>query len=227
MFGQFKHPVIKDLGASRDARISSFLKKVSSDAWRAASMTWYRLGPPMRGVVVITALAAVLSYGGSLSSANTGGHHRRQAQANGALLSDREIANVGKAFRSLIDAENAKDPALVDRMIWNSPSTLLVDKLEKVKQGEWPGAWGYAAVRARLHGVIAEPFVIQPDYPKLKVTGLTGHSAEVYAPVEITAGAPGQSKTYPVLMIVDWVKTLQGWRMATNVAIPMPRSATP
>jgi hypothetical protein len=140
-------------------------------------------------------------------------------------LSDRDIANVGEAFKSLIDAENAKDPALVDRMIWDSASTLFVDKLERVTPGEWPGTWGYAAVRARLHGVIAEPFVIHPDYPKLKVAGLTGHSAEVYAPVEITAGAPGQPKTYPVLMIVDWVKTPQGLRMATNFAIPMPQSA--
>jgi hypothetical protein len=92
-------------------------------------------------------------------------------------------------------------------MIWDSASTLLVDKLERLKPGEWPGTWGYAAVRARLHGVISEPFVIHPDYSKLKVVGLTRHSAEAYAPVEITAGAVGQSKTYPVLMIVDWVKT--------------------
>lgn len=29
MFGQFKHPVIDDMGASLDARLASFLKKVS------------------------------------------------------------------------------------------------------------------------------------------------------------------------------------------------------
>lgn len=109
---------------------------------RAASVTRYKFGPPVCGVAVITALAAILYYGGSVSSANAGAHHRRQAQANGAVLSDREIANVGKVFRSLINAENAKDTALVDGMIWDSPSTLLVDKLEKVKPGEWPGARG-------------------------------------------------------------------------------------
>jgi hypothetical protein len=189
---------------------------------------WYRFARPTRGVAVITALAAILSYDGSLNSANARGHHWRQAHANDAVLSDRDIANVGEAFKSLIDAENAKDPALVDRMIWDSASTLLVDKLERVKPGEWPGTWGYAAVRARLHGVIAEPFVIHPDCPKLKVVGLTDHSAEVYAPVEITAGAPGQSsKTYPVLMIIDWVKTSKGWRMASNIAIPVPQAGRP
>jgi hypothetical protein len=182
----------------------------------------------MRGVVVITALATGLTLSCSLGAANARERHAPQIRADGSVLSHREIASVGKAFKSLIEAENAKDSALVDRMIWDSASTLLVDKLERVKPGEWPGTWGYAAVRARLHGVIAEPFVIHPDYPKLKVVGLTGRSAEVYAPVEITAGAPGQSlKTYPVLMIVDWVKTSKGWRMASNVAIPMLQSATP
>lgn len=190
-------------------------------------MTCCRLGRPMRGVVVITALAAALTYSWNLGPVNARERYAPQIRADRSVLSDREIASVGKASRSLIDAENAKDPAAVDRIIWDSASTLLVDKLERVKPGEWPGTWGYTAVRARLHGVIAEPFMIHPDYPKLKVTGLTDRSAEVYSPVEITAGAPGQSKTYPVLMIVDWVKTPQGWRMATNVAIPMPQSATP
>ncbi len=139
---------------------------------RAETVTWHSLGPPMRGVAVIAALAAILTLDGSLT-ATARARHLPQTHAIGGVLSDRDIDNVAEAFRSVINAENAKDTASVDRMIWDSPSTLLVDKLENVKQEKWPGTWGYAAVRTRLHGVIAEPFVIHPDYPKLKVAGLT------------------------------------------------------
>ena len=97
-----------------------------------------------------------------------------------------------------------------------------------MKQGQWPGAWGYEAVRQRLHGVIAADFRIDPDYPSLKVVGLTDHAAQAYAPVKITSGGQGHdSKTHPVLMIVDWVKTPAGWRMASNVATPIPQAAMP
>jgi hypothetical protein len=61
-------------------------------------------------------------------------HHLTQILATGGALSDQDFADVAAAFRSLIDAENAKDTVSVDRLIWDSPSTLLVDKLENVKQ---------------------------------------------------------------------------------------------
>jgi hypothetical protein len=177
----------------------------------------------MSGVTVLANLAAALVSGGGLEAATVPTPSAPPPHVAASPLSVRDIAEVRQQFRSLIEAENAKDPVRVGRMIWNSPATLLVDKLEKVEPGQWLGTWGYEAVRQRLHGVIAADFVIHPDYQKLEVVGLTHHAAEAYAPVEITAGRPGQAaKTYPMLMIVDWVRTRQGWRMATDIALPIP-----
>ncbi len=181
-----------------------------------------------KGIEVIATLVVVLICVERLDVANAGPRCTSPGRVDRGLLSPQDISDVTNVFKSLINAENAKDPVMVDRLIWNSPSTLLVDKLEKVSQGQWPGAWGYEAVRQRLHGVIAADFRIDPDYPNLKVVRLTDHAVEAYAPVEITAGGPDHdSKTYPVLMIVDWVKAPPGWRMASNVAIPIPQAATP
>ena len=195
--------------------------------FRLGSASRKRTGARKR-IELITTLAAALVGGGCLNVANASPQSTSLAPAGKGPLAPHDISDVENAFKSLINAENAKDSVTVDRMIWNSPSTLLVDKLEKVRQGEWPGTWGYEAVRQRLHGVIAAKFLILPDYPKLKVVSLTTLSSEAYAPVEITTAEQGQqSKTYPVLMIVDWIKTPQGWRMASNIAIPFPHGTPP
>jgi hypothetical protein len=47
--------------------------------------------------------------------------------------------------------------------------------------------------------------------------------AEAYAPVRITVAYAGQTPVLkPFLMIIDWVRTPQGWRMATDIALPIP-----
>lgn len=135
------------------------------------------------------------------------------------------LAQVRAVFRCLIEAEDTKNIEKVRRLTWKSPSTLLVDKIATVGKGNWPGVWGDEGVTQRLHGVINGNFQIDPDYSKIKIVGLTHDLAEVYAPVQIVSADAGETPVSKrVLMIVDWIRTPQGWKMASNFAIPIPLS---
>ena len=69
----------------------------------------------------------------------------------------------------------------------------------------------------------AGPFQIDPDYDKEKVVALSRDVAETYAPVKITVAYAGQVPVpKPFLMILEWVRTPDGWRMATDIALPIP-----
>ena len=66
------------------------------------------------------------------------------------------------------------------------------------------------------------PFHIDPDYSKEKVVGLTRDVAETYVPVKITVAYAGQTPVpKPSLMILTWIRTPEGWRMATDIALPV------
>jgi hypothetical protein len=127
-------------------------------------------------------------------------------------------------YRKLIEAENRHDVAAVRTMVWNSPSTLFVAKTATAAQGNWAGFWGIDVVLEHLGDLYkAGPFRIDPDYHKEKVVGLTADVAETYAPVNITVAYAGQNPVpKPFLMILEWIKTPEGWRMATDIALPIP-----
>jgi len=127
-------------------------------------------------------------------------------------------------YRTLIEAENRHDLAQVRTMSWNSPSTLFVAKTATPAEGNWAGFWGTDTVVEHLGDLYkAGPFTIDPDYDKVKVAGLSRDVAETYAPVKITVAYAGQTPVpKPFLMIIDWVRTPEGWRMATDIALPIP-----
>jgi hypothetical protein len=109
-------------------------------------------------------------------------------------------------------------------MVWNSPSTLFVAKTATAAQGNWADFWGIDVVLEHLGDLYkAGPFRIDPNYSKEKVVGLTADVAETYAPVNITVAYPGQNPVpKPFLMILEWIRTSEGWRMATDIALPIP-----
>ena len=74
-----------------------------------------------------------------------------------------------------------------------------------------------------MSGVYQGPFVMAPDYSRVKTVGLTADVAETYAPLNITVAYAGQVPVpKPFLMILEWVRTPEGWRMATDIALPIP-----
>jgi len=134
------------------------------------------------------------------------------------------LQEISALYRKLIEAENRHDVASVRTMVWNSPSTLFVAKTATAAQGNWAGFWGIDVVLEHLGDLYkAGPFRIDPDYSKEKVVGLTADVAETYAPVNITVAYAGQNPVpKPFLMILEWVRTPEGWRMATDIALPIP-----
>jgi hypothetical protein len=127
-------------------------------------------------------------------------------------------------YKQLIDAENRHDLAAVRPLVWVSPKALFVAKTATPAEGNWAGFWGTEVVLNHLEELYsAGPFRIDPDYQQVKVVGITSDVAETYAPVKITVAYAGQTPTpKPFLMILNWVRTPEGWRMATDIALPIP-----
>jgi hypothetical protein len=126
-------------------------------------------------------------------------------------------------YKRLIDAENAHDIAAVSRFIWNSPSALFVAKTKTAAEGNWAGFWGKDVVVEHLNELYKGTFIMTPDYSREKVVQLDLDVAETYVPLKISVGYAGQSGTpKPFLMIVEWVKVGEEWKMATDIALPIP-----
>jgi hypothetical protein len=132
--------------------------------------------------------------------------------------------SVKALYKQLIDAENRHDLAAVRPLVWVSPNALFVAKTATPAEGNWAGFWGTEGVLKHLGELYgAGPFRIDPDYERVKVVGIAPDVAETYAPVKITVAYAGQTPTpKPFLMILNWVWTPDGWRMATDIALPIP-----
>ena len=137
------------------------------------------------------------------------------------------LSEVQALYKRLIDAEDVKDLKTVREIVWKSPSALFVAKTATAAEGNWAGFWGYEAVVQHLHDISQGPFRIDPDYGRVKTVALTHDVAETYAPVLITVAYAGQTPVpKPFLMIVDWIRTPAGWKMATDIALPIPPPPT-
>jgi hypothetical protein len=144
-------------------------------------------------------------------------------------LSAQESEALKTLYRQLIEAENRHDIAAVKSFVWVSPNTLFVAKTATAAEGNWAGFWGSDVVLQHLDDLYkAGPFHIEPDYDKEKVVALSRDVAETYVPVSITVAYAGQDPVpKPFLMVLDWVRTKDGWRMATDIALPIPPTQRP
>ena len=148
---------------------------------------------------------------------------RSPAESANAINAHDE-AKLRALYRQLIEAENRHDIAAVRSFVWNSPDALFVAKTATAAEGNWAGFWGTEVVLRHLDDLYsAGPFYIEPDYEKEKVVALSRDVAETYVPVSITVAYAGQDPVpKPFLMILEWVRTPEGWRMATDIALPIP-----
>ena len=124
----------------------------------------------------------------------------------------------------LLDRENAKDFDAVRKFVWDSPSALFVAKTATAEEGNWTGFWGYDVVVQHLHDILfGGPFRIDPDYTKAHAVLFTHDVAETYVPVQITVAYGGQQPVpKPFLLLMDWIKVGSDWKMASDIAIPVP-----
>jgi hypothetical protein len=126
-------------------------------------------------------------------------------------------------YKRLIDAENAHDIEAVKGFVWKSPSALFVAKTKTAAEGNWAGFWGDDVVVSHINELFQGTFVMSPDYSREKIVQLGADVAQTYVPLEISVGYAGQSGTpKPFLMIVEWVRDHGEWKMATDIALPIP-----
>jgi hypothetical protein len=138
-------------------------------------------------------------------------------------LNATSLTDLRRLYKRLIDAENAHDIKAVAPFVWDSPSTLFVAKTSDPSQGNWAGFWGKNVVMAHFGALYKGTFHMAPDYAQERIVGLTRDVAETYVPLQISVSYAGQNPVpKPFLMIVEWIKTPQGWRMATDIALPVP-----
>lgn len=139
-------------------------------------------------------------------------------------LDTRALSAVSSRFHELMDLANHHDIDAIRKMFWQSPSALLVAKSAIPSEGNWAGFWGGKAIEQKLRDIAASgPVVLEPDFSKLKIVGLTHEVAESYAPMTITVSYAGQSGTpRPFLMIINWIKIGQEWKIAAEIILPVP-----
>jgi hypothetical protein len=151
-----------------------------------------------------------------------------QDAARAYPLSVARLQEINGLYQRLINAENRHDLAAVRQMVWKSPDTLFVAKTATPDEGNWAGFWGADVVMQHFAELYAGTFVMAPHYDRVKSVGLTADVAETYAPLDISVSYAGQTATpKPFLMIVTWVRTPDGWKMATDVALPIPPAPAP
>lgn len=134
------------------------------------------------------------------------------------------LTTIRSEFGTLMALANRHDLEAIHQMFWQSPSALLVAKSAIPADGNWAGFWGNEAIDRKLHDIAASgPVVLQPEFSKLKVVGLTRDVAESYAPMTITVSYAGQDGTpKPFLMIIDWIRTGKDWKVASEIILPVP-----
>ena len=129
-----------------------------------------------------------------------------------------------RLYKDLIDDENRHDLKAVRKLVWESPSTLFVAKAPV----GWRGYWGIDDVIQHLHDMYQTPFRIDPAYDEEKVVFITPDIAETYAPVRITVAYGGQNPVpKPFVMVLLWIRTANGWKMTTDIPIPVPPDPAP
>jgi hypothetical protein len=139
-------------------------------------------------------------------------------------LDSASLNTIKSQFGKLMELANKHDFKVLHGMFWQSPSTLLVAKSAIPSEGNWAGFWGNEAVDQKLHAIgTSGPALLEPDYSKLKVVGLTHDVAESYVPMTITVSYAGQDGTpKPFLVIINWLRVEKGWKIASEIILPVP-----
>jgi hypothetical protein len=174
----------------------------------------------MRKTLLVAALAlATLSTGSAIAAPVT---YREPLDAE-------TLHAIGSQFGKLMELANRHDIKAIHEMFWQSPSALLVAKSAVPSEGNWAGVWGNDAIDQKLHDIAAAgPAILQPDFSKLKVVGLTKDLAESYAPATITVSYAGQDGTpKPFLLILTWMKVGKEWKVASEIILPIPPVPAP
>ena len=170
--------------------------------------------------ILLAAFAALALSTGAVEAAPAASMETLDAATLNAIKSQ---------FGKLMELANKHDFLALHGMFWQSPSALLVAKSAVPSEGNWAGFWGSEAIDQKLHDIgTSGPVVLEPDYSKLKIVGLTRDVAESYVPLTITVSYAGQDGTpKPFLLIVNWLRAGKDWKVAAEIILPVPPTTAP
>ena len=136
------------------------------------------------------------------------------------------LDHVRDLFHQLMDHANRHDLDAIRAMFWDSPSALIVAKSVDPAEGNWAGFWGVDAGTRKIHDIAASgPVTLYPDFSKLKAVRISSDVAETYIPLKIAVPYGGQDPApRPFLMICEWRNTSSGWKIASEIIVPVPPS---
>jgi hypothetical protein len=165
--------------------------------------------------ILLAALATLALFKGAVAAAPT---------VCTEPLDAATLNTIKSQFGKLMESANKHDFRALHGMFWQSLSALLVAKSAISSEGNWAGFWGNEAIDQKLHDIgTSGPVVLEPDYSKLKVAGLTHDVAESYVPMNITVSYAGQDGTpKPFLMIINWLRVGKDWEVASEIILPVP-----
>ncbi len=133
-----------------------------------------------------------------------------------ALPADGPEVEVRQTFDRFVAAQNAHDAAAVRELLWDGPGFLWITRGNPI--------WGRDAAMRRFQANYAGTWRLEPDRAQLRVTLLDGSTAQLFVPLVVTAGPPGeppQSTAFHMNQVL--VRTPSGWRVASILPIPVPR----
>ncbi len=132
------------------------------------------------------------------------------------LAADPVEAEVRATFERFVAAQNAHDAPAVKELLWDGPGLLWITRGSVI--------WGREAAMRRFEANYAGTWTLEPDRAQLRVTVLDATTAQLFVPIVVTAGAPGQApQPVPIHMNQVLVRTASGWRVASILPIPLPR----
>jgi hypothetical protein len=134
----------------------------------------------------------------------------------------KDVEKLQTLFKELIEDENRHDLAAVQALLVDSPDSLFISKTEPLSKGDWGPYWGTTQVMGHFRELYKSIFRIDPEYSSIKIVGLTADVAELYVPIVITTDYSfTESRPTLARMVLVWVRTPRGWKMATDIPLPV------
>ena len=122
---------------------------------------------------------------------------------------------VRQTFERFVAAQNAHDLKAVEGLLVDSTDFLWITRGAPI--------WGREAALKRFKALYEGTWKLAPEAGGLKVVMLGESTAQLFAPISFSIGAPGQPpQTTRFLMNQVLVKTPGGWKVASILPIPAP-----
>ncbi|WP_150670645.1 YybH family protein [Pandoraea anhela] len=135
-----------------------------------------------------------------------------------ATWSSDDEQRVRSLFLTQVAAENAHDIAALDTVLADgdaqrpSPVSFVARAYR---------FWGKDAVMQHFREAFAGTWHLAPDERQIRVIPLSDDTAQIYAPTQVTLGAPGKpAVTAPFLINQFAVRTPQGWKFTAILPVP-------